>query len=377
MAGIYIHIPFCKTRCIYCGFYSTTSLERREEYVEKVCSELKTRKDYLRNEPIDTIYFGGGTPSQLSVLQIEKILNSIYNINNVRAKAEITLEANPDDLSLQFLKDIKSIGINRLSMGVQSFSDEKLRFIRRRHTSSQAKSAVLDAAKVGFSNINIDLMFGFPSQTIEEWGNDVSEALKLPVQHISAYSLMYDEGTLLEQMLSRGNIEEIDDELSLQMYKLLVQCLAESGYEHYEISNFCLPGYKSRHNSGYWSGVPYLGVGAGAHSYDGDSRQYNVDSLDEYMKGAVQVKEVLSREERYNEYVFTGLRTREGISLTELEKKFGQPLYDYCLKNAKRHIEMNNLIREKLPEAEVLKLSSEGVFISNDIMSDLMWINED
>lgn len=377
MAGIYIHIPFCKTRCIYCGFYSTTSLERREEYVEKVCSELKTRKDYLRNEPIDTIYFGGGTPSQLSVLQIEKILNSVYNINNVRARAEITLEANPDDLSLQFLKDIKSIGINRLSMGVQSFSDEKLRFIRRRHTSSQAKSAVLDAAKVGFSNINIDLMFGFPSQIIEEWGNDVSEALKLPVQHISAYSLMYDEGTLLEQMLSRGDIEEIDDELSLQMYKLLVLRLAESGYEHYEISNFCLPGYKSRHNSGYWSGVPYLGVGAGAHSYDGDSRQYNVDSLDEYMKGAVQVKEELSCEERYNEYVFTGLRTCEGISLTELEKKFGQTLYDYCLKNAKRHIDMNNLIREKLPEAEVLKLSSEGVFISNDIMSDLMWINED
>lgn len=377
MAGIYIHVPFCKTRCIYCGFYSTTSLEKRYAYVDKVCSELEMRKDYLKGETVETIYFGGGTPSQLDVEQIGRILKTINNIYNVRARAEVTLEGNPDDLSPRFLDEVKQLGVNRLSMGVQSFDDEKLRFIRRRHNASQAISAVRNAVEAGFDNINIDLMFGFPGQTLEEWGSDISKALELPVQHISAYSLMYDEGTLLERMLSRGEIEEIDEELSLQMYRMLVERLSEGGYEHYEISNFSLPGFKSKHNSGYWSGVPYLGVGAGAHSFDGESRQYNVDSLDEYMNGASQVKEELTIEERYNEFVFTGLRTREGISLDDLKARFGQSLYDYCLKNTEGHIDANRLIRKVEEGNEILKLTSEGVFVSNDIMSDLMWVEDD
>jgi len=371
MAGIYIHIPFCKTRCIYCGFFSTTSLEKREVYVDAVCKELIDRKDYLKGEPVETIYFGGGTPSQLLPEQIARILNQIYIIYNVRAKAEITLEGNPDDLSPDFLSKIKEIGINRLSMGIQSFDDERLRFLRRRHSSAQARKAVENAIIAGFENISVDLMFGFPGQTLQEWKNDVEEALKLPLKHISAYSLMYDEGTALSNMLESGKIEELDEELSVQMFRHLVSTLKTAGFEHYEISNFCRKGYHSRHNSSYWHGVLYLGVGAGAHSYDGESRQFNPDSLQEYMSGAVPQREELSLDERYNEFVFTSLRTNKGMNLSELQKRFGWEYYDYCMNNAKRHLEVGRLVVLS-SDSPCLCLSSEGIFVSNDIISDLM-----
>lgn len=376
MAGIYIHIPFCRTRCVYCGFFSTTSLSKIDAYVDALCKELSERRNYLRGEDVSTIYFGGGTPSQLSIGQIKRILDSIYNINNVRANAELSFEGNPDDLTLPYLHDLHDLGINRLSMGVQSFDDSRLQFLHRRHSSAQAKEAVLNAVDAGFRNISIDLMFGFPLQTVEQWRRDVEMAMSLPIQHLSAYSLMYDDGTPLSAMLERGDIEELDEEVSLQMYKVLVESLTSGGFEHYEISNFCKPGYRSRHNSSYWSGVPYLGVGAGAHSYDGSTRQYNVESLAEYMASSPQIAESLSKWERYNEFVFTGLRTVEGISLSKLRTEFGNAAYDYCMKNAQKHID-NGMLMFGTPDLddESLRLSPSGVFVSNDIMSDLMYVD--
>lgn len=374
MAGIYIHVPFCKSRCIYCGFFSTVSLERRDEYVEKVCRELEFRKDYLKGEDIETIYFGGGTPSQLSTAQLKKILDAVLYIYNVREGAEITLEGNPDDLTLDFLHEVRLLGFNRLSMGVQTFDDERLMFLHRRHSAEQALVAVENARKAGFENMSIDLMFGFPNQTLDEWKQDVSKAVNLGVEHISAYSLMYEDGTQLASKLDKGEIAEVDDELSLQMYQHLVEALRKAGYEHYEISNFAKPSYRSRHNSSYWHGVPYLGVGAGAHSFDGVSRQYNVDSLKGYLLGEEQIREELTESENYNEYIFTGLRTCDGVALDELLSKFGKVYYDYCILNAEKHILSGKLILDSNGNGKILRLSSTGIFVSNDIMSDLMYV---
>ena len=370
MAGIYVHIPFCKSRCIYCGFFSTTLLHERGRYVDALCAELQRRKDFLHGETIETIYFGGGTPSQLAVTDVEKVLQHIYNIYNVYDRAEITLEGNPDDLTPDYLRALKAIGINRLSIGVQTFSDARLKFLNRRHSATQAISAVENAQKAGFTNISIDLMFGFPSQTLVEWQQDVRQALSLNIQHMSAYSLMYEEGTRLGCLLDAGEVEEVVDEVSLQMYEHLMDATTEAGFEHYEISNFSLPGMHSRHNSSYWHNVPYLGIGAGAHSYDGRDRCFNPDSLSDYLRGSSPVVERLTEAERYDEYVFTGLRTSSGINLSALERLFGTTYKDYCMHNSARHIASGRL----LLVGDILRLSRQGLFVSNDVMSDLMWV---
>ena len=370
MAGIYVHIPFCKSRCAYCGFFSTTSLHERGRYVGALLDELKSRADYLRGETVETVYLGGGTPSQLPAEDVERVLLHIYNIYNVCDNPEITLEGNPDDLTPDYLNALQSMGVNRLSMGVQTFSDARLKFLNRRHTSAQAICAVKNAQRAGFLNISIDLMFGFPSQAFSEWEKDVRQALSLGIQHLSAYSLMYEEGTKLGGMLDRGEVEEIDENVSLQMYEHLLDATAEAGMEHYEISNFAFPGMRSRHNSSYWRGIPYLGIGAGAHSYDGKERCFNPDSLKAYLSGSSPVVEHLTEAERYNEFVFTGLRTSSGISLSELAQRFGHTYKDYCLRNARKHIASGCLLHR----GDVLALSRQGLFISNDVMSDLMWI---
>lgn len=370
MAGIYVHIPFCKSRCIYCGFFSTTSLQKRHAYVDAVIEELHQRHDFFAGGPVDTIYFGGGTPSQLPYEELERILDSIHNIYNVRENAEVTLEGNPDDMTPAFLCGILQMGVNRLSMGVQTFDEERLRFLHRRHTATQAIQAVHNAQDAGFSNISIDLMFGFPKQTLDEWKSDVQTALSLQVQHLSAYSLMYEEGTMLEQMLTEGSISEVDEDVSLRMYEHLMDALECSGYEHYEISNFALPGMRSRHNSGYWQGIPYLGVGAGAHSYDGCNRFYHSDSLEQYMDTpCALVTEHLNDHEHYDEYVFTSLRTSEGLNLSEVERLFGVPTKKYCLQNALKHLKAGLLSLA----GDTLRLTRRGLFISNEVMSDLMW----
>lgn len=371
MAGIYVHIPFCKSRCIYCGFFSTTSLEKRRSYVDAVVRELQDRRSFLGESSVDTIYFGGGTPSLLPVEETERLISAIYNIYNVREDAEVTLEGNPDDMSPAMLRGLKRIGVNRLSMGVQTFDNSRLDFLNRRHTAEQAVESVRAAQQLGFDNISIDLMFGFPDQTIADWQADVDKALSLQVQHLSAYSLMYEEGTRLSRLLERGEIAEVDEEVSVQMYETLITSLERAGYRHYELSNFALPGRDSRHNSSYWHGVPYLGVGAGAHSYDGKNRYYHPDSLSDYLSGSSLVMEELTKAERYGEYVFTGLRTSEGIRLDVLEQQFGATFKSYCLHNAQKHVDAGNLVLQ----GDVLRLSRSGFFVSNDVMSDLMWVD--
>ena len=374
MAGIYLHIPFCKSRCIYCGFFSTTFLSLRDEYVRAVCRELEVRRDYLHGDPIKTIYFGGGTPSLLSFQQISTLLDTVYNIYNVHAR-EITLECNPDDAN-ESLSQLRALGINRLSMGLQTFDDKRLRFLHRRHTARQAIEAVTQAKAAGFDNISIDLMFGFPGQTLEQWKADVERAIALDVQHLSAYSLMYEEETALDKLRAAGTIAEIDEEVSLAMYEYLMEAMKRAGFEHYEISNFARPGKRSMHNSSYWKGIPYLGVGAGAHSFDGQTRQANPDSLATYLQGAEKghfpaETEILSRSEQYDEFVFTALRTCEGMNLETLKNTYGTLFSDYCLQNAKKHLQQGRLLLEN----GQMRLSKKGLFVSNDIMSDLMWVD--
>lgn len=372
MAGIYLHIPFCKSRCIYCGFFSTTSLQRRHDYVSAVVDELHLRSKFLADTPIDTIYFGGGTPSQLPPAELERMLHAIYHIYNVRENAEVTLEGNPDDMTPALLYRLLQMGINRLSLGVQTFDDARLHFLHRRHTAAQAIQAVRDAQKAGFTNISIDLMFGFPNQKLNQWRQDVQTALSLQVQHLSAYSLMYEEGTQLERMLTDGTLSELDDEISLRMYEYLLDALSGAGYEHYELSNFALPGMRSRHNSSYWHDVPYLGVGAGAHSYDGHNRYHHLDSLSHYMDNVLSGEtEHLTEQERYDEYVFTSLRTSDGLNLADLERRFGTSFKKYCLQNAQKHLKAGLLSLA----GDIVCLTRRGLFISNEIMSDLMWVD--
>ena len=375
MAGVYVHIPFCKSRCIYCDFFSTTSLPLRERYVDALCREIELRSRGLSTEGrhIETIYLGGGTPSQLGTEQLKRVFDTVQACFDVAKTAEITMEANPDDVNATYLQGIKLLPVNRLSFGIQTFNDERLRFIRRRHTAQEAIDVVRNCQAAGFGNISIDLMFGFPGETLEEWQTDIDTALSLQVQHISAYSLMYEEGTALTRMLEAGEIEEIDEELSLQMYCTLVERLKKDGFEHYEISNFALPGQRSRHNSSYWHGIPYFGFGAGAHSYDGNVRRWNADDLLIYIKGVetgslASEGETLSMEQKYDECVMVGLRTCEGVDLQHIESVFGQPLLSYLLKNAQPHLDSGKLSIEQ----KRLHLTEKGIYTSNDIISDLM-----
>ena len=374
MAGIYVHIPFCKSRCIYCGFYSTTLLGERSRYVDCICKELESRTDYLKGETINTIYFGGGTPSQLPSEAISRILNTIRENYSVDSNAEITMEANPDDVKPEFVEKLKGTPINRISLGVQTFDDERLKFIHRRHSASQAIDAVNLLKANGYANISIDLMFGFPGQTLDDWEKDIERAIQLDVQHLSAYSLMYEEGTPLYHLLESGKIEEIDEELSVSMYGLLIDKLSEAGFLQYEISNFAKPNFHSRHNSSYWNNIPYLGIGAGAHSFDGKSRSWNISNLIEYCEGIekggnIAEEEILTETQRYNERIMTRLRTSEGLNLKDFEAEFGEQRFE-TLRTAVR--DLTNSYPGCLEQrSEFIRLTRNGIMISNQLMSDL------
>jgi oxygen-independent coproporphyrinogen-3 oxidase len=375
MAGIYIHIPFCKRRCIYCDFFSTTQSEKKAEYVHALVRELEIRKDYLDNEEIETIYLGGGTPSQLSQEELEEIFAHIYKVYKVTPDAEITLEANPDDLTPEYVSMLRTLPFNRISMGIQTFQEETLKLLHRRHTAQQAIEAFKRCREAGFQNISIDLMYGLPGETLETWEQDLQQAIALHPEHISAYHLIYEEGTALWNLREQNKVEEAEEELSLTLFKTLIERLTKAGYQHYEISNFCLPGLHSRHNSSYWTGKKYLGCGPSAHSFDGTSRQWNVSSLDKYLEGIrtdqldFEIEE-LDLYTRYNDFVITSIRTCWGMPLSQLRTNYGETLYNYCLRMAKPHIQQGVLeIKE-----DTLKLTSEGIFISDGIMSDLLWI---
>lgn len=370
VAGIYIHVPFCQGRCIYCDFYSTTEGEEwKSRYVDALLAELRMRRDELPLARVHSIYIGGGTPSQLPARALSGILNEVCRLFPVDSDAEVTVEANPDDVTPEWLAALSHTPVNRLSMGVQSFDDALLRLIRRRHTAQQAVCAVEQAARHGISNVSIDLIYGLPTQTMEQWQADVCQALALDVQHLSAYSLSYEEGTPLWRMLEQGRIEEADEELSLCMYEHLIDSTRAAGFTHYEISNFCRPGRHSQHNSAYWHGVPYLGFGPGAHSYDGmRTRRWNLSDLKGYVQAAGSMpphqSEVLTDDELYDETVMTRLRTSEGLSLDLLTAAYRA----YCMAQAEPHLRAGRLEQA----GSTIRLTRQGIFTSNDIISDLM-----
>lgn len=376
MAGIYLHIPFCKRRCIYCDFYSTTQGEKREAYIRTLCKELEQRQDYLQGETVETIYLGGGTPSQLEENDFKRIFDTIYRMYPIAESPEITLEANPDDLTPEYIGMLRSFPFNRLSMGIQTFNEVMLERLHRRHTARQAIEAFENCRKAGFQNISIDLMYGLPGETTESWENDLSQAVRLHPEHISAYHLIYEEGTALWKLREEHRVKEVDEDLSVDFFSRLMQRLKENGYQHYEISNFCLPDKYSRHNSSYWTGKKYLGCGPSAHSYNGTSRQWNIASLDNYIKGITEGSPVSEIEEldlytRYNDFVITPIRTCWGMPLGQLKEKFGEKLYRYCLRMAQPHLQQGTL---EITE-ETLKLTEKGIFISDGIMSDMLWVD--
>lgn len=375
--GIYVHIPFCKSRCIYCGFYSTTKTELGDRYTDCLIKEMQIRKDkYILSSNthsslnVDTIYLGGGTPSTLDTHNVERIINSILSIYGGNPR-EITVEMNPDDITDKYVRALKSFGVNRVSMGIQTFCDERLKFIHRRHTSAQAIRGYETLLKNGIENVSIDLMFGFPGETIEDWKYDIAQAVKLNPKHISAYSLMYEEGTMLYRMLKQHDVSQVDEELSLEMYSSLMDKLSAYGYEHYEISNFALDGYRSIHNSSYWHDVPYIGVGASAHSYIGKYRMWNINNIDSYMSsiesGILPIEqEFIDQDTHYNDLVTTTMRTFEGLDLNLLDDKYKE----FAIECAKNDIK-NGLLELK---ANHLRLTRKGLFVSDMVMSDLIKI---
>ena len=373
MAGIYIHVPFCKTRCAYCDFYSTTQEQLKSRYVNALCQELDMRRNYLNDAPIGTLYFGGGTPSQLSEADFRMIFACIEEVYGLETCQEITLEANPDDLTDDYVAMLTTLPFNRISMGIQTFHEPTLRLIGRRHTAKEAIEAVSRCQQHGFHNISIDLIYGLPNETPEQWKEDLETAFSLDVQHISAYHLTYEQGTRLWQMLQRHEIEEVDEDTSVELFRILCDEMQQTGYEHYEISNFARYGYRSRHNSAYWHEVPYLGCGPGAHSFNGDSREWNVSSLQKYIEALEQdqrdfEQEILDTDTRYNELVMTRLRTCEGIPHTYLQQRFGQAYHNYCLHLAAPYLRQGLLLQKE----DTLRLSREGIFVSDNIISDLM-----
>lgn len=375
MAGIYIHVPFCKTRCIYCDFYSNTGLVH-DSYLNALFKEIEMRKDYLSGESIDTIYFGGGTPSQLEVKSLTLIFEHLFKNFSLSKDAEITLEGNPDDLNEEYISELKKLPFNRLSLGIQTFDDSALRFLKRRHSATQAIEVVKKCQDAGFSNMSIDLMYGLPNQSPEDFEKNIETAIALGVPHISAYHLIYEKGTKLFRMLSANEVRPVNEETSVKMFSTLIQKLKDARFEHYEISNFARNGLYSRHNTSYWKGIKYIGLGPSAHSYNGINRQWNVSSLNKYAaslnKGELNAEiEEQTPEIRYNDFILTGLRTIWGIDLTELEQRFGDEKLKYCLKNARKHLNRMMLIQK----GSNLTLSSEGIFISDGIMSDLMWVD--
>ena len=374
MAGLYVHIPFCKSRCIYCGFYSTTMHDVQGRYVDALIRELEIRSDYLR-ERAHTIYIGGGTPSTLTPDNLHRLSKALCNHADVDADDfEFTVECNPDDVNRDFAETLVACGVTRVSMGVQSFSDKRLRFLHRRHNADNAIFAVRALRNAGIKNISIDLMFGFPNETMDDLEHDISHAIRLDVEHISAYSLQYEEGTPLYRMLEEGVVREIDEDLSRSMYERLCYRLESADYEHYEISNFARPGFRSRHNSNYWKERPYLGLGAAAHSYDGQSRQWNVSDVLGYMdsilnegKEAVEDSEVLDEQLKYNDLITTALRTCEGISL---ESHTVTPFKDYLIAQSRPLIEKGLLVEED----GNLHLTHEGLYVCDAVMAELVFV---
>ena len=372
MAGIYIHIPFCRQKCYYCDFYSVASLKHATELQEMLCEELQHQKNYLQGEKVESIYIGGGSPSVLSPEEITKIIKKVYQLHKVEENAEITLEANPDDLTYEYLDNLFKTPVNRLSVGIQSFSDDDLRLMNRRHTAKQAIETIKYAQKIGFKNISIDLIYGLPDMSTEKWKKHLNQAFELNVQHISSYHLTYEPRTVFAKMLKMNKIQPIEEDSSYEQFLLLRKMAKEAGFIHYEISNFAKPNFLAIHNTNYWKQVKYLGIGPSAHSYDGENRQWNISHIPDYMKSMRKGKipcetEILSKYDKYNDYIMTSLRTIWGIDLNYINEKFGKELLNKCLKNASPFIKKEMLVKKD----NFITLGDNSWFVADKLISEL------
>ncbi len=338
MAGIYVHIPYCKQKCIYCNFYSVAKKEGKEEYVNALIKEIESQKGYLNSE-IKTLYFGGGTPSSLGKDLLERVFNSLKENFDLSYCEEFTIEANPEDVNAEFLEFLLSLGFNRISYGIQSFNDEDLKILNRRHNSKTAIQAIELSRKAGFENISFDLMFNLPNMTCERWEENLSQAIKLSPEHISCYSLTREEGTMLDKLISRKKLSLPNESEIVKQFEFTDKFLSKNGYIHYEISNYCKQGFHSRHNSSYWRGEDYIGLGAAAHSFNKTSRSWNPESIDEYIyninNNITPFTEFLSEKDKYNEYIMLSLRTKEGIDSKYIEENFPQFLNHFLIQKEK------------------------------------------
>ncbi len=370
MAGIYIHIPFCKSKCTYCDFYSTNNLELIKLYIERLLDEIEYRKTYLEDKSVHSVYFGGGTPSVLHVRDVELILASIYENFKIDKNAEISFEANPDDLDRDYLSSLKKTGINRLSIGIQSIHDKELRLMKRRHKAEKALQSIDWAAEV-FDNISVDLIYGLPDSTLETWKESLIALVVKPVNHLSAYHLTYEPQTPIYKKLIQNEIAEIGEGLSLAQFDLLCETSEKFGFEHYEISNFARKKMYSKHNLSYWNNTPYIGLGAAAHSYNITSREWNPCDLKLYLNNEKNIfpkeMEILTTKQKFNEYIMTGLRTSKGCRLDYIKQNFGNAIYALTLRKVNRFIEQKK-IKQK---GNDFTLTKKALFISDAIIADL------
>ncbi|WP_299184311.1 radical SAM family heme chaperone HemW [uncultured Aquimarina sp.] len=376
MSGIYIHIPFCKQACHYCDFHFSTSGKKRDQMVFALCNEIKLRRSEIDDhQVIETIYFGGGTPSILSVSALKFIVDTIYENYLVSDTVEITIEANPDDLTEAYIKSLASTEVNRLSIGIQSFFDEDLKLMNRAHNDNEARTCLSIASKY-FDNISIDLIYGIPGMSSERWQENLKIALETNVPHISSYALTVEPNTALSSFIEKGVIAPVEDELAQQHFDILVDTMEKEGFEYYEFSNFGKPGYFSKNNTAYWQGKHYLGIGPSAHSYNGKERSWNIKNNIKYIKSLQENKipreiEELTTTDKYNEYVMTGLRTIWGVSLQKVEDDFGLTYKEYLLKQAQKHLDEHLLFLD----GDILIVTKKGKFLSDGIASDLFLLN--
>jgi oxygen-independent coproporphyrinogen III oxidase len=372
VAGIYIHIPFCRRACHYCNFHFSTSLKGKNDFLEALLKEAALQKDYLEGSPVETIYFGGGTPSLLESGELQDILSAIHKHYNVQPTAEITLEANPDDITADKLADWKNSGVNRLSIGVQSFFEADLRWMNRAHSAEQARNCIKLSQDAGFTNLTIDLIYGTPTLTDKNWDKNIGEAVKAGIPHLSCYALTVEQGTALEVMIKKNKVAAADTEVQARQFTQLINRLQQEGYEHYEISNFALPGMRSRHNSAYWSGERYLGLGPSAHSFNGRSRQWNIAGNALYVHALKRdelpfEKEELTHQQKVNEYIMTSLRTIEGLDLGFVSKNFGEEVVNQLQQNSRKYMDTGKLLHRD----NHFQLTNEGKLFADGIAADL------
>ncbi|MCX6325576.1 MAG: radical SAM family heme chaperone HemW [Bacteroidia bacterium] len=378
MAGIYIHTPFCKKLCFYCDFYHIISSDDNSAFVDALLKEALLRKNYLGTETVTTIYFGGGTPSVFSITELDTILNHINKLFRVEGNCEITIELNPDDVNSDYLRGLKKLNINRISLGIQSWRDSDLKMLNRRHDSAQATMALRETFKAGFENVTIDLIYGIPGMSQKEWASNLDFSFSFDIKHLSAYHLTIEPGTVFGKMLEKGLIAEIDEEESNSLFNILIEKAESAGFIHYEISNFGKPSYFSIHNSNYWKQIIYLGLGPSAHSFNGYSRQWNICDLKGYIKSVNTGKsffesEKLDSKARFNEYIMTSLRTMWGIDLEYIERTFEKEGYDYVVNLAGKFRDYGLMKHDK----NTLVLTNQGKMISDNIISEFMMPDDD